>query len=78
MTNKIIMDTNVAAKAATSVKECKEEELNLQQECIQNILRSFRLQMQSGWVIKMSLKNMEYILSFWIWSMRKGCILEKL
>ena len=34
MTNKIIMDTNVAAKAATPVKECKEEELDLQQECM--------------------------------------------
>lgn len=32
MTNKIIMDTNVAAKAATPVQECKEEELDLQKE----------------------------------------------
>ena len=34
MSNKIIMDTNVAAKAATPIKECKEEELDLQQECM--------------------------------------------
>ena len=34
MTNKIIMDTNVAAKAATPVQECKEEELDLQKECM--------------------------------------------
>lgn len=33
MSNKIIMDTNVAAKAATPIKECKAEELDLQQEC---------------------------------------------
>lgn len=164
MSNKIIMDTNVAAKAATPIKECKEEELDLQQECmafikrfvdnpdsklvldadyeiskeyrnrismnttvgkifwrwfnlylkriaavdfvklekdtagnhmmfpmekeqkslipatgslslwqehILNILRLLKLQMQSGWVTKMYLKNTEYILNFWIWNMQK-------
>lgn len=39
MSNKIIMDTNVAAKAATPIKECKEEELDLQQECMAFIKR---------------------------------------
>lgn len=34
MKNKIIMDTNVAAKAATPIEECKDEELNLQKECM--------------------------------------------
>ena len=39
MSNKIIMDTNVAAKAATPIKECKAEELDLQQECMAFIKR---------------------------------------
>lgn len=34
MKDKVIMDTNVAAKAATPVAECKDEELNLQKECM--------------------------------------------
>lgn len=34
MKNKIIMDTNVAAKAATRVAECKDEELNVQRKCM--------------------------------------------
>ncbi|MDO4339912.1 MAG: hypothetical protein Q4C91_17775 [Eubacteriales bacterium] len=37
MDNKIIMDTNVAAKAATPLTECKDEELDVQQKCMRFI-----------------------------------------
>lgn len=35
MGNKIIMDTNVAAKAATRLAECKDEELDVQRKCME-------------------------------------------
>lgn len=35
MENKIIMDTNVAAKAATRLAECKDEELDVQRKCME-------------------------------------------
>lgn len=40
MDNKIIMDTNVAAKAATPLTECKDEELDVQQKCMR-FIKSF-------------------------------------
>lgn len=43
MENKIIMDTNVAAKAATPLQDCKDEELDMRRACIefiQNLTRN--------------------------------------
>lgn len=40
MNDKIIMDTNVAAKAATPQEECKPEEWNMQEQCIE-FIRAF-------------------------------------
>lgn len=37
MNNKIIMDTNVAAKAATPLEDCKSEEWDMQQKCVEFI-----------------------------------------
>ena len=37
MKNKVIMDTNVPVKAATSVRDCKDEELEMQKQCIEYI-----------------------------------------
>lgn len=37
MNNKVIMDTNVPAKAATAPQDCKEEELDMQRDCIEFI-----------------------------------------
>lgn len=37
MNNKIIMDTNVAVKAATPQQDCKDEELEMREKCIQFI-----------------------------------------
>lgn len=37
VSDKVIMDTNVPAKAATSPLECKEEELDMQKACIEYV-----------------------------------------
>lgn len=37
MINKIIMDTNVAVKAATPQQDCKDEELDMQEKCMEFI-----------------------------------------
>lgn len=60
MYDKIIMDTNVAVKAATLERDCRDED-------IRPLLRQL---MGNGLDLKMYLKNMGYILSFWIWIMQ--------
>lgn len=50
MNDKIIMDTNVAAKAATPQEECKPEEWNMQEQCIE-FIREFTKNIDSQLVL---------------------------
>lgn len=48
MNNKVIMDTNVAVKAATPPGKCKEEELKMQKTCMK-FIKTLRIIRRVSW-----------------------------